>query len=246
MWRRPEMAWGLFAYRRSSSASWATFGVWTSWTSPAAPPTSRPGSHAQAPARSHWTFRRAARAPRGGSRPGSAPPSPWSRRMPSGPAGQRALRPRRQRARRGGLVRPGALAARGGAAAAARRSAGLPDEQPPVDAVCSGRRAALRGNGCCAGSARPTGCSGPAAESSSTPRTVSGSGSCAAPGSSSRRCTRSTRRQTARDHPFYEIVSREWASRWPAEELWVAVLDHPADETRAPSSARGDGLIERR
>jgi len=25
------------------------------------------------------------------------------------------------------------------------------------------------------------------------------------------------------DHPFYEIVSREWASRWPAEELWVAV-----------------------
>ena len=26
-----------------------------------------------------------------------------------------------------------------------------------------------------------------------------------------------------RDHPFYEIVSSEWASRWPAEELWVAV-----------------------
>ena len=24
------------------------------------------------------------------------------------------------------------------------------------------------------------------------------------------------------DHPFYEIVSAEWASRWPAEELWVA------------------------
>jgi SAM-dependent methyltransferase len=24
------------------------------------------------------------------------------------------------------------------------------------------------------------------------------------------------------DHPFYEIVSSEWASRWPAEELWVA------------------------
>ena len=24
------------------------------------------------------------------------------------------------------------------------------------------------------------------------------------------------------DHPFYEIVSREWATRWPAEELWVA------------------------
>ena len=25
------------------------------------------------------------------------------------------------------------------------------------------------------------------------------------------------------DHPFYEIVSRDWATRWPAEELWVAV-----------------------
>lgn len=24
------------------------------------------------------------------------------------------------------------------------------------------------------------------------------------------------------DHPFYEIVTHEWASRWPAEELWVA------------------------
>ena len=24
------------------------------------------------------------------------------------------------------------------------------------------------------------------------------------------------------DHPYYEIVSRDWASRWPAEELWVA------------------------
>jgi len=24
------------------------------------------------------------------------------------------------------------------------------------------------------------------------------------------------------DHPFYDIVSHRWASRWPAEELWVA------------------------
>ena len=29
------------------------------------------------------------------------------------------------------------------------------------------------------------------------------------------------------DHPFYEIVSPEWATAWPAEELWVAVLDQP-------------------
>lgn len=26
----------------------------------------------------------------------------------------------------------------------------------------------------------------------------------------------------AADHPFYEIVSAQWAERWPAEELWVA------------------------
>src|SRR3954468_19056008 len=26
----------------------------------------------------------------------------------------------------------------------------------------------------------------------------------------------------AGEHPFYEIVSGEWAARWPAEELWVA------------------------
>lgn len=26
----------------------------------------------------------------------------------------------------------------------------------------------------------------------------------------------------ADDHAFYEIVSKDWASRWPAEELWVA------------------------
>ena len=24
------------------------------------------------------------------------------------------------------------------------------------------------------------------------------------------------------DHVFYEIVSKDWATRWPAEELWVA------------------------
>jgi hypothetical protein len=27
------------------------------------------------------------------------------------------------------------------------------------------------------------------------------------------------------DHVYYEIVSAEWAARWPAEELWVARLD---------------------
>lgn len=28
--------------------------------------------------------------------------------------------------------------------------------------------------------------------------------------------------EDADDHPFYEIVSRDWATRWPSEELWVA------------------------
>ena len=28
--------------------------------------------------------------------------------------------------------------------------------------------------------------------------------------------------QDGADHPFYEIVSAEWATKWPAEELWVA------------------------
>jgi SAM-dependent methyltransferase len=32
----------------------------------------------------------------------------------------------------------------------------------------------------------------------------------------------------ASEHPFYEIVSPDWASRWPAEELWVARLATPS------------------
>ena len=27
---------------------------------------------------------------------------------------------------------------------------------------------------------------------------------------------------SARDHAYYDYVSREWASKWPAEEIWVA------------------------
>ncbi len=38
------------------------------------------------------------------------------------------------------------------------------------------------------------------------------------------------------DHAFYEIVSADWASRWPAEELWVAtrVTDDARHATRRP------------
>ena len=30
----------------------------------------------------------------------------------------------------------------------------------------------------------------------------------------------------AEDPEFYEIVSPDWAGRWPAEELWVTHLDN--------------------
>jgi hypothetical protein len=29
-------------------------------------------------------------------------------------------------------------------------------------------------------------------------------------------------------HPYYEIVTPEWARQWPAEELWVARHEQPA------------------
>ena len=47
----------------------------------------------------------------------------------------------------------------------------------------------------------------------------------------------------AADHAFYEIVSQQWATRWPAEELWVAT--RPPDETRCVSGARrGDAAVD--
>ncbi len=33
------------------------------------------------------------------------------------------------------------------------------------------------------------------------------------------------------DHPVYEIVSAEWATRWPAEELWVATRSGPHERS---------------
>jgi hypothetical protein len=42
------------------------------------------------------------------------------------------------------------------------------------------------------------------------------------------------------DHPFYEIVSAEWAARWPAEELWVAIRADPGDELRDTITADRD------
>ena len=62
-------------------------------------------------------------------------------------------------------------------------------------------RRGSRRSGCYAASARPTGCAGPAAGSSSIPRTGTGCGCCAGPASWSRPCTRSTPRRTAATTP---------------------------------------------
>jgi SAM-dependent methyltransferase len=40
------------------------------------------------------------------------------------------------------------------------------------------------------------------------------------------------------DHPYYEIVTAEWATRWPAEELWVATRPDPRAAVH-PSSGTG-------
>ena len=41
------------------------------------------------------------------------------------------------------------------------------------------------------------------------------------------------------DHPFYEIVSQEWASSWPAEELWVATRSEvPAPRVASSADSR--------
>jgi hypothetical protein len=55
------------------------------------------------------------------------------------------------------------------------------------------------------------------------------------------------------DHPMYEIVSAEWATKWPAEELWLATrggelrrrVQTSARDSRTPGylfvDARGPG-----
>lgn len=40
------------------------------------------------------------------------------------------------------------------------------------------------------------------------------------------------------DHPFYEIVSAAWATRWPAEELWVACRTDPEPVAGAETTGR--------
>ncbi len=107
------------------------------------------------------------------------------------------LRPRRQRARRGRLVRPGAVAPRGLPAAAARRTPRVPHQQPPLSAVRPDRRGRRRG----AAAARlPGGVPGAVAGRRRRVPPVArrlGAACCAGRGSSWSRCTRSSPRRTA-------------------------------------------------
>ena len=131
-------------------------------------------------------------------------------------------RPRRQRARCRGVVRPRALAARGGPRCCdpvGAWSSSPTATCPPC--ACRPTRGS-RGSGCCAGTRRPTACSGRAVVSSTTRRTATGCDCCARSGFVVEALHEIFAPADRTDHPFYEIVSPQWASRWPAEELWVA------------------------
>ena len=223
LWARPDAVWGLFAVPERElgvlgdvrgldvlelACGTAYFSAWL----------------ARAGASARWRS--------------TSPASSW--RPPAGCSAGSARFPAGAGRRASSCRWPTAASTSWSASTAPRRgatpSAGCPRPPgccAPVDAWCSSPTAtcrrcasrptrASRRSGCCAGSARPTACSGPGAGSSSTRRTATGCGCCAVRGSSSRRCTSCSRRPTATDHPFYEIVSPHWASRWPAEELWVA------------------------
>ncbi len=76
----------------------------------------------------------------------------------------------------------------------------------------------------CATTSACTASSGPASpRSSSTWATATGSGCCAPTGSRWRTCSSCGRRPTPSPiPPFDDIVSLEWARRWPCEEVWKA------------------------
>jgi hypothetical protein len=37
-------------------------------------------------------------------------------------------------------------------------------------------------------------------------------------------------------HRYYEIVTAEWARRWPVEDLWVASLEERPQQSTRPAS----------
>src|SRR4029078_1137251 len=137
-------------------------------------------------------------------------------------AGERMFRPRGERARSRCVVRPRALAAKGRPTPAARGTGGLPDQQAPVGAVRPGRGRGRGGPAGARGQREAYQVRWPGGGIEFHPshgdwvRLLRRSGFVvgamheifAPPGGA--------------DHPFYEIVSAEWATKWP-EELWVAI-----------------------
>ena len=137
------------------------------------------------------------------------------------PLAERALRPRGQRARSRRVVRPRALAAGGGPAAAAGRAPGLPDQQPPVGPVRP-RRGGVRRGTTAARSAR--GLPGALARGRDrVPSLARRLGAAAARLRLRRRGhARDLRAAGRRRPPLLRDRVADWATRWPAEELWVA------------------------
>ena len=165
--------------RSASWACWVTCAASTCSSSRAARPTSRPGWPARGPTRWPSTSRASSWPPPAGSSAGSARPSRWCRATSSGcrsPTGASTSSSASTAPRRG-----------------ATPSAGCPRRPgccDPVGAWCSSPTATCprcacrptrgsRGSGCCAGTRRPTACSGRAGESSTTRRTATGCDSCA-------------------------------------------------------------------
>ena len=163
----------------------------------AAPPTSPPGSRGRGAGRWRSTCRASSWPPPAGCSAASGRSFPLvqcdAERLP---LADDARRPRRQRARRGGLVRPRALAPGGRPAPAPRWTTGVPHQQPPVGAVRPADEGVaeerlLRGYARGLPGAVGRGRGG-------VPPVARRLGAAAARrGSSSRRCTSSSRRPTA-------------------------------------------------
>ena len=133
------------------------------------------------------------------------------------------VRPRRLGVRREHLVRPGALAARGGAAASAGRATRLPAETARSRCCAFPTSQAPRRSSCCARSGTCTGSAGRSrTASSSTPDTAISIDLLHAAGFEVERLVELYAPAGARTHEYYDTATPEWASKWPAEELWVA------------------------
>ena len=208
----PTVSWGCSVTCAGSTCS----------SSPAVRPTSRPGWRARVPTRWRSTSPASSSPPPGGCsarwdrcsrwRSATASGCPWPTAASTSWSASTA--PRRGATRSGGC--PRRLGCSG--PVAGWSSSPTATSRP---CACRPTRVSPR-SACCAATGRPTACSGPAAASSSTPRTATGCGCCAAAGFVVEALHEVFAPVEGTDHPFYEIVSSHWAGRWPAEELWEA------------------------